>query len=258
MMRKRRHHFNFIRVLALIWACNANLAVAAGGPPMITDDPGTPGDGHWEINVASLSSRAGGATTYQLPLIDANYGVGDRLQLKYEMPWLLQDNADGSHLNGAGKGLAGVKWRFFDEGEEGWQVSTYPQIEFDVPYTNASRNGLNNSGTNYLLPLEFVHVFGQYDINLEAGRWFRSAPQQDSWIVGLAFTHEIRKGFELIAEIHEEKLVWRQQEESILNFGARWDFSENYTLLVSVGRDLRSSLGPTNTFLSYLGLQMRF
>jgi hypothetical protein len=25
---------------------------AQGGPPMITDDPGTPGNGQWEINVA--------------------------------------------------------------------------------------------------------------------------------------------------------------------------------------------------------------
>ena len=25
---------------------------AQGGPPMITDDPGTPGPGRWEINIA--------------------------------------------------------------------------------------------------------------------------------------------------------------------------------------------------------------
>ncbi|MFZ1132916.1 MAG: hypothetical protein WAN38_19210 [Terriglobales bacterium] len=27
--------------------------VAQGGPPYIGDDPGTPGDGNWEVNVAA-------------------------------------------------------------------------------------------------------------------------------------------------------------------------------------------------------------
>jgi len=44
----------------------------------------------------------------------------------------------------------------------------------------------------------------------------------------------------------------------ILNFGARLDLSENYTLLLSAGRDLHNTLSQTNTLLSYVGLQMRY
>ena len=33
--------------------------LAQGGPPLITDDPGTPGDGHWEINIAEQSETTG-------------------------------------------------------------------------------------------------------------------------------------------------------------------------------------------------------
>ncbi len=227
---------------------------------MITDDPGTPGDGHWEINVAALSNHVDGTTTYQLPLVDANYGAGERIQLKFEMPLLLQNEDSGASRHGAGDGLAGVKWRFYDAGENAWQVSTYPQVEFGCPGSNSSHNGLADTGTSYLLPIEFVHGFGEFDINFELGRWFRPAQQKDTWIAGFVLTHEVRKGFELIAELHDEEAVHQLQEELILNFGARWDFSEHehYTLMLSTGRDMHNTLSQTNNLLTYLGLQMRY
>lgn len=225
---------------------------------MITDDPGTPGDGHWEINVAALSSHTAEATTYQLPLVDANYGVGDRIQLKVEMPWLLQDEANGARRSGAGNGLAGVKWRFYDAGDNGWQISTYPQVEFGFPRSNSTHNGLADEGTSYLVPVEFVRGFDGFDVNFELGRWLRPAQQVDSWIGGFVLTHEVRKGFELIAELHDEIAVHQPQDERILNFGTRWDFSGQYTLLMSAGRDLHNTLSKTNTLMTYLGLQLRY
>ena len=231
-------------------------AFASGGPPMITDDPGTPGDGHWEINVAELSSHAGGNSVYQLPLIDANYGVGDRLQLKLQMPWLVQTGDDP--VTGSGNPLAGVKWRFYDAGDNGWQASTYPQVELAPPGSDAIHNGLADSGTSYLLPLEFVHGFAGYDINVDIGRWLRHNGEADSWIAGAVFTREISKGVEALAELHEESDVHSSRSELIANLGARYDFSERYTLLLSVGRDLHNTLAASNTLLTYAGLQVRF
>jgi hypothetical protein len=62
------------------------LAVAAlgqGGPPFRTDDPETPGDHHWEIKFGSIGDRNPAAGAYQVPDFDINYGLGDRIQLKY-------------------------------------------------------------------------------------------------------------------------------------------------------------------------------
>ena len=115
-----------------------------------------------------------------------------------------------------------------------------------------------NSGASFLLPVEFEHGFEGFDVNFELGRWFRPTQQGDSWIVGCALTHEVKKGFELIAELHDEIAVHQPQDELILNFGTRWDFSKQYTLLLSAGRDLHNTLGETNTLLTYLGLQIRF
>jgi hypothetical protein len=249
---------NFARGLMLAVALAAGPAWASGGPPMVTDDPGTPGDGHWEINVATLSSHTAGGTTYQLPLVDANYGAGDRVQLKLEMPWLVQDQASGNVRSGAGNALAGLKWRFYDGGENAWQVSTYPQVSFRTPLSNLTHGALADSGVSHLAPLELVRDFGGFDINFEVGRWFRPARQGDTWIAGFALTREVKKGFELIAELHEEAAVHQSQEELILNFGARYDLSQRYTLLLSAGRDLRNTLGSTNTLLSYVGVQIHY
>ena len=252
-------HFRcFSRTLILAVALSATPAWAAGGPPMFTDDPGTPGDGHWEINVATLSSHTTRTTTYQLPLIDANYGIGDRAQFKFEMPWLNQTDANKVSLNGAGDGLTGIKWRFYDVGEEAWQISTYPQIEFGFPLSNSTHDDLVESGTSYLLPFEFEHRHEEFDVNFELGRWFRPSQRGDSWIAGVALTHEVRKGFELIAELHDESALNKPQDELILNFGTRWDISKQYTLLLSAGRDLHNTLCITNTSLAYLGLQIRY
>ncbi|HEX7645185.1 MAG TPA: hypothetical protein VF472_23545 [Burkholderiaceae bacterium] len=235
---------------------HGSAAWASGGPPMFTDDTGTPGDGHWEINLATLSFHADSADTYQLPLIDLNYGIGERTQLKLQMPLIRQNDPSGTQ-SGLGNGLFGVRWRFYDAGEDGWQISTYPQLQF-APSTSAAHRGLAAPGTATLLPLEFVHGFAGGDINLEAGRWIRPAGQGDSWIAGLVLTHEVRKGFEVMAELHDEKAVNSAQRELIANFGTRWDWSENITLLVSAGRDLHNTLSEKNNFLSYLGLQLRF
>jgi hypothetical protein len=225
---------------------------------MFTDDPGTPGDGHWEINVATLSSHAAGINVYQLPLVDVNYGIGDRIQLKFELPWLRQLGTSGINRSGVGDGLTGIKWRFYDEGENTWQISTYPQAEFGFPLSNSAHNGLVDSGTSYLLPLELDHAFQGLDINFELGRWFRPTQRGDSWIAGCVLTHEVKEGFELMVELHDEVDMHYSQDERILNFGSRWNFSKQYTLLLSAGHDLHNTIGPTNSLLTYLGLQLRF
>ena len=49
-------------------------ARAQGGPPLVTDDPGTPGAGKWEVNVAFTMDRTSDSGLYGAPLVDMNYG----------------------------------------------------------------------------------------------------------------------------------------------------------------------------------------
>src|SRR3979411_1539856 len=59
-----------------------------GGPPMITDDSDTPGDGNWECNFATSFEGSKNNFLLAFPMLDINYGLGDRIQLKIEMPWV--------------------------------------------------------------------------------------------------------------------------------------------------------------------------
>jgi hypothetical protein len=110
--------------LALPFLC-AVAAYAQGGPPFRTDDPETPGNQHWEINFGWIGDRNPGAGAYQVPDFDINYGLGDRIQLKYELPIAIEEirpltatpgsPAQAGHvIAGLGESLLGIKWRFYE------------------------------------------------------------------------------------------------------------------------------------------------
>ena len=142
-----------------------------GGPPLFTDDPGTPGAGNWEVNVALTLDRVPGASTWGTPLVDANYGWGERVQLKLEVPWVVLSSGSGTK-NGFGNPLFGVKWRFLDEETAGVAVSTYPQYGFNL-LTSSGERGLADEDPHFLFPVSAATTLGPVAINLEAGHVFR-------------------------------------------------------------------------------------
>jgi hypothetical protein len=109
----------------LLTAALSCAAHAQGGPPFRTDDPDTPGNKHWEINFGWIGERNPAAGAYQVPDFDINYGLGDRIQLKYELPIAIEETLPqpaspgqpavyGQVIGGLGESLLGVKWRFYE------------------------------------------------------------------------------------------------------------------------------------------------
>src|ERR1700727_399003 len=97
----------------------ATIAHAQGGPPFRTDDPETPGNKHWEINFGFIGDRNPAAGAYQVPDFDINYGLGDRIQLKYEIPIAIEEARPlaaapgtpaqtGQVIGGLGESLLGI------------------------------------------------------------------------------------------------------------------------------------------------------
>lgn len=230
---------------------------AQGGPPMITDDPGTPGNGHWEINVAWTDQRTPGSTLLGLPLLDANYGVGDRIQLNYQGSWNVLRNDGDPEQSGMSDSQLAVKWRYYDAGETGLQLSTYPRLTFLNPGSDSDRRGTAGPDTTFLLPFEALRNFGFLSVNAEFGRTFSAQAEDRGWLAGLCVGREVRKGWELDAEAHLTSSERFRGSELILNAGSRYDLSEHATLLVALGRDARNSLGPRLSLLTYLGIQIR-
>ena len=122
-----RGHFFFrpLLALALFAASTCVAAHAQGGPPFRTDDPDTPGNKHWEINFGWIGDRNPAAGAYQVPDFDINYGLGDRIQLKYELPIAIEETrpqpatgttpaVPGQVIGGLGESLLGIKWRYYE------------------------------------------------------------------------------------------------------------------------------------------------
>jgi len=243
-------------VIALLAAAGLGRLFAQGGPPMITDDPGTPGPDKWEINLGWTTEKTSGTTLYGLPLLDANYGIGDRIEMTYEAPWGVIKDEDGTR-DGAGNSLFGVKWRFLDEGEKGWQASIYPQVTFVTPGYHTGHSGLEDPGTSVLLPFEVEKDLGPVAINFDCGHVFSSEHDSDLWMAGVIVGREVVKGWELDAEVHVNTSNRFGRSEWIANTGTRIDLSEHLTLMIALGTDLSNQLGPQASLLSYLGFQLR-
>src|ERR1035437_2868622 len=146
-----------MKLCSLLWVFGFGVlrvtnAMADAGPPLLTDDPGTPGNKNWEINLAVTTEINREESRFETPIADLNYGVGDRIQLKYEVPWVLSRNGDEAQ-SGFDQCIAGVKWRFFDDSE--FTIATYPQYSFKTPSSSLKvSNDGPSAPSNFLLPLE--------------------------------------------------------------------------------------------------------
>lgn len=227
---------------------------AQGGPPFITDDPGTPGDGHWEINVAWTHEHRPGETADELPLLDLNYGVGDRIQLKYEVPYVVLRESGADTAHGLGNSEAGVKWRFYDSGESGLTLSTYPQVEFRNPGSHSAAHGLVADETTLVLPLEIQREAGGWGVNVEAGAILLSKSGR-GWTYGVVVGHELNERFEAGVELHGEAADAFQRTELAAVLGLRGKLNEHCFILASVGRELHNHFEAKATLLSYLAVQ---
>jgi hypothetical protein len=90
--------------LFLLVACalGCPAAFAQGGPPYYTNDPGTPGNHNWEINLGYMPFLYTDQSVSHIPDVDINYGLGDRIQLTFENAWLRVVNPSSAPKYGLG------------------------------------------------------------------------------------------------------------------------------------------------------------
>jgi hypothetical protein len=245
-------------LILLLTAC-ASSVFGQGGPPLLTDDPGTPGNRNWEINFASMPIFNRLDRDTLAPLLDINYGLGDRIQLKYQIAYLWDSNNGGTFRGAPGNSLMGVKWRFYEQRREGgWNISTYPQLELNNPDDSYARN-LVELGPRFLLPVEVTRTFGPLEANLEVGYWFNKRSSNER-ILGLAFGHQFTRRFEGLGEIYDDVLLGGTQRSTTFDFGTRYEFHRGLLLLFMAGRSFGNFSGAASAqpyFIAYVGLQVQ-
>jgi hypothetical protein len=237
---------------ALLLVALPAASAAQGGPPLITDDPDTPGPGYWEINLSTFLEHRGTVRRIEVPRLDVNVGVGRRLQLKFEMPHAGISAPDDPTVTGAGNAIAGVKWRFL--GEEGRRLawSVYPQIEFAAPDPSVAK-GLADPNPSLTLPTELTVEFAHLELSFEVGRVLVSRGP-DEWLSGVATEIGLGKRLELLAECHAEAPVGKAVE-LIVNGGGRLKLTREMILMLAVGGIVHTAAGESRGGLFYAGLQ---
>jgi hypothetical protein len=244
-------HSCCLTLLALcVWAPAASRADA--GPPYLTNDPGTPGNGNWEINLAAMPTVARGGASYQLPQIDVNFGLGERLQLSYEIPYVLETRDGAPTTSGWSNAYTGVKWRFFDQREGGWQLSTFPQYE-TAGSPSAQRSGLAAPGGRWLLPLEVAKSLGPLTLNFETGYYLQGMPER---IVGLVAGSAFTPRLELDAELYNDHVLGSSPDVTTLDVGGRFKLSPAFIVLFMAGRSIGGNGAGQVQFMGYFGVQI--
>ena len=245
-------------IIAAAGLCCASLSAprdarADAGPPYLTNDPGTPGDGNWEINVASMTTRSMGATAWQIPQLDLNYGLGPRIQLTYEIPYVVQSGSGQPQSSGFSNALPGIKWRFLDEGEGGWQASVFPQ--FETAGSPAMQHaGIAEEGSRLLVPVEVASSVGPLALDFEAGYYLAHRGPEER-ILGLVAGHKLTPRLELDVELYNDHAMGALPDFTTLDVGGRYRLGRGFILLFMAGRSVAGSTGQVD-FMSYLGIQI--
>ncbi|MDP8988652.1 MAG: hypothetical protein M3N41_01045 [Acidobacteriota bacterium] len=262
--------FPWLALMAMMVFSRA--AMAQGGPPFLSDDPDTPGNHHWEVNMGFLGerSRAGGA--YQVPDIDINFGLGHPIQLKFELPLAVTEaRGPTGHVDaGLGNSLLGIKYRFYAhhskhekeepprERESNFALSVYPQLALNNPTASVAR-GIVDPGPEALLPLEAKAILGPIRISAEVGYWLTKGDVPNSWIRGAVVGHEFKKDTELYMEIYDQRDVSGKPRiaQTSVGLGGRVPIvpSGMFRLIAMGGHDFAGTASGRSSWIAYVGIQ---
>ena len=241
-------------ILLLVLFFAAASAYAQGGPPYYTNDPGTPGNLNWEINLGYMPFFYSNQSVSHTPDVDINFGVGERVQLTYENAWLRVQSPLSATKFGLGQSNPGVKWRFYDGGESGLSISTFPQLFLNNP-GDAVRRGITPPSDVFLLPFEFSRKFGPIHVDYEIGYQFvHKGP--DGWITGLVLGHDFTPKLEMDMELYSQGTFHPSGNQPTIGLGARYKIHRPVILLLMAGRSLEPTRSNQSYFIGYFGIQL--
>jgi hypothetical protein len=194
--------------------------------------PTRPGPGYWEINLSTFFQKNRLERRLETPRLDINYGVGRRIQLKYEMPWVGVRPPGQPSRAGPGNAVAGVKWRFF--GEEGHNVawSVYPQLEFNIDHSSVAQGLAEEWPAATASDGDHGRVGPLRD--QRRGRTPARRARENAWVYGVSTEARITRGLELLGELHGER-GGTAPTELIVNRAARHKLTRRVILMLAVG-----------------------
>lgn len=200
-----------------------------------------------------------GSVSRQLPFTELVYGISDRQEITFEIPYLSER---GEH--GFGDGVIGTKFMFVKEREQipGLSLS----FELKLPTGDESR-GLGTGEFDYDLRLRAQKTWAWFTLIGNAGYTFISEPKiggiassrENVWIVTCAQEYELHEKFRLLSEI-----CWLNSEEPgepnqlAANVGFKYAVFDSLSVHGSIGKSIREGNRGGPDFRCYAGLKWTF
>jgi hypothetical protein len=225
--------------------CFNNSQAQGGGPPMLTDDPGTVNYHQWEINT-SVNSSITNNVQLAVPYIDANYGVTSNLQLKAEAPYLL--TFDHPHTSGnLGDMILGIKYQFMSEDKKHFlSAGIYPQET-----VTGDQKGL-------LFPVLLEKTICKWMIGEDIGYFF-SNRNNTSIINGNLVGYIVSDKLQVMGEYFLQHYFHPSGTAGFMNYGFRYTLNKTFTLMGSFGTQVVTQpYEQKQYFISFLGVQSDF
>lgn len=251
------------RLVTALQICVACLLVqplplrAQGGAPMITHDGGTPGNGHWEINIVAGGAGSGTAKSFYAPDIDLNYGIGRTMQIKLEVPYIWDNGGGGDWRTGVGNSTLGFKWRMRDDDPHGVGVSIYPHLDLHNPRSSSYERGLVGPAPQLFIPLSLAHQIGAVAVNTELGYRLVSGAT-DAMTLGFLLGGRPASRLELMGELFGTKSVAGDSHNVLANVGTRFHFTPLFGLIASGGHTVEVSSDQDGGWVGFAAVQLTF
>ena len=240
-------------VLIVVCLAPAGALQAQGGPPLMTDDPGTPGPGRVELNISLEGERDPDGSVYDAPRLDLNVGVGARLQLKLEAPWRVATAVAEPARSGFGNVGLGLKWRFAELRTVA--LSTYPQLTLGGS-ESASDKGVAEAETALLMPIEVAWDAGPVSLNADLGYQNGDGPAQ--LMYGLAVARALRPTLEVLGECHGSSNTAFEEHGVLCGGGFRWALANAASILGAFATGVAGSVEDRPDRRWYAGVQLRW
>jgi hypothetical protein len=218
---------------------------AQSSPPLLLNDPGTPGTGKWEINIMTSLEHSTVNDQWQILLLDVNYGLGEHIQLTAALPYVVDWNKGTKEWLGFDGVEFGIKYRFLDKFEFlTSDLSINPKVY--SPFKT-------EEGSEFILPLEWHRTWSNIGLTAEIGHvWVKGEASRWEGGVGVGISFE---RVQIFGEWHTS--TWKAPfniGEPMVNVGMSWKWSENVSLYFSIGKSLFYHIDETN-FWSLGGIQ---
>jgi hypothetical protein len=227
-------------------------------PPMVIEDTSTPGDHAVEANFLIEGDFQSGAKAIESPEIDLNYGIGENMQLEYQVPWgwtrtTVRDefgNESTETSYGVGNSSFGVKYRFYDNEDDGLSFAIFPQVEFRTPGAKrAADGGIATNDTTWMLPALLTKDYERFSITANLDVEKSTADPHAIGFGGVGLGMRMTNHVALLTEIAAREIGNGSEARTQIDVGARFKLNESHSLMGSAGTDIGAG-GDAHRFVT--------